>query len=74
MYNAIRGQERKDALESWATTLYPDIFAQLQELGQMEMREGYRMFRLPGIELRDETDEFEEQEEEEDQRENLHAR
>ncbi|KAH8586408.1 hypothetical protein B0O99DRAFT_644487 [Bisporella sp. PMI_857] len=56
-YNAALGQNRKDAVEEWAKAMYPEIWTELERLGQKTMKEGHRMFQLPGIELRDEPDE-----------------
>jgi len=64
LYNALPGQERKDMVGEWAKELYPEVWAELEALGQQEMREGYRLFKLPGVEIKDDTDEYEDQDEE----------
>ncbi|KAG9244759.1 hypothetical protein BJ878DRAFT_504756 [Calycina marina] len=59
-YNAIGGQNRKDFVEKWAKELYPDVWTELAAFGQKKMKEGHRLFQLPGVELRDHPDEEEE--------------
>jgi hypothetical protein len=59
LYNTVIGQGRKDMIEEWARDLYPEIWAELEKLGQQEMLEGYRMFKLPGVEIWDEAAEEE---------------
>lgn len=41
----------------WAKELYPEAWAELETFGQQTMKEGHRLFRLPGVELRDYPDE-----------------
>jgi len=62
-YNIMPSQDRKDLIAEWAADLYPKIWAELEKLGQQEMKEGHRMFKLPGVELRDEPDEDDDEEE-----------
>ncbi|KAG0652266.1 complex I intermediate-associated [Hyphodiscus hymeniophilus] len=45
-YNALPGQNRKDLVEEWAKDLYPDIWAELEKLGQRTMKEGHRLFNM----------------------------
>ena len=45
-YNALPGQNRKDIIEEWAKDHYPDIWTELEKLGQRTMKEGHRMFNM----------------------------
>ena len=45
-YNALPGQNRKDLVEIWAKDQYPEIWAELEKLGQRTMKEGHRMFNM----------------------------
>jgi len=60
LYNAIQGQNRKDLVGEWARELYPEAWAGLEALGQKTMKEGHRLFKLPGVELKDHPDEDDE--------------
>ena len=51
-YNALPGQNRKDLVEQWAKELYSDVWAELSKLGQIEAKEGHRLFKLPKGEMR----------------------
>lgn len=44
----------------WARELYPEVWAELEAFGQKTMKEGHRLFKLPGVELRDHPDEDDE--------------
>ncbi|RFU23638.1 hypothetical protein B7463_g12700, partial [Scytalidium lignicola] len=46
LYNAIPGQNRKDQIEEWGKTTYPALWAELEALGQKEMDEGHRLFKI----------------------------
>lgn len=45
-YNATDGQNRKDMVEEWARGMYPDAWAELEEQGQTEHEEGYRVYNI----------------------------
>lgn len=60
MYNSMPGQIRKDLIATWCEELYPSTWSELQACGMQEMKEGYKLFKLPGIENVDEPDEEDE--------------
>jgi hypothetical protein len=45
-YNALPGQNRKDLVMDWAKDHYPDVWTELEKLGQRTMKEGHRMFNM----------------------------
>jgi hypothetical protein len=45
-YNALPGQNRKDLVEEWAKDHYPDVWSELEKLGQRTMKEGHRLFNM----------------------------
>ena len=52
LYNNIPGQNRKDLVEKWAKALYPTIWAELGDFGQLTAKEGHRLFRMPQEEIK----------------------
>jgi hypothetical protein len=45
-YNAVPGQNRKDAVEEWAKRSFPAQWAELEKVGQQTTNEGYRLFNI----------------------------
>lgn len=45
-YNAIPGVSRKELMEEWGKDKYPDVWKQLEKLGQTEHEEGYMLFNM----------------------------
>ncbi len=50
LYNAIRGQEKRDKIAGWAKAKYPDVWRQLEETGMETVDEGhghqYQIFKI----------------------------
>jgi len=52
LYNTVPGQNRKDLVEKWAKDLYPAIWAELENVGQLTAKEGHRLFKMPEDEIK----------------------
>ena len=51
-YNAIRGEQKKDAVRAWAEERYPEAWAQLLRHGyypRRSRRDGQKLFKLSRV-------------------------
>ncbi|KAI9789078.1 MAG: hypothetical protein M1835_001890 [Candelina submexicana] len=46
VYNAIPGQTRKDEVEHWGRTTYPEIWTELEKLGRKPTEDGSQLFQI----------------------------
>jgi hypothetical protein len=40
------GDAKKEAIEEWARDVYPEIWAELEQVGQRSTEEGIRLFNI----------------------------
>jgi hypothetical protein len=45
-YNAMPGQNRRDIIEDWAREHYPQLWEQLEKVGQRTTDEDFRLFNI----------------------------